>query len=215
MTKLYLDILDEPRKNVFEALQKLPKSLPLGGGTGLALQLGHRFSYDFDLFSTEPITRNWYRKLTEIFGYQPVKRTDSTDQLTVELKHGIQITILYYWYKPLYPLVSTSSLSLFDMRDIATDKAYTLGRRNVWRDYVDFYFLLQQPNMNLLTIIEDAQKRFGNEFSPKLFLEQLAYTNDIVDTAITFVTETHSKEKVTGFLQKEVRETAQKLISTT
>ena len=39
--------------------------------------------------------------------------------------------------------VKTSSLPLFDKRDIAADKAYTVGRRPAWRDYVDFFSCLK------------------------------------------------------------------------
>ena len=51
MTKLYLDILDEPRQQVFARLTLFTPQWTLGGGTALALQIGHRKSYDFDLFS--------------------------------------------------------------------------------------------------------------------------------------------------------------------
>ena len=98
------------------------------------------------------------------------------------------------------------------MRDIATDKAFTVGRRNVWRDYVDFYFLLSQSGITIQSIITDAQKRFGNEFAPKLFLEQLVYTDDIVDTTIEFVGNPVSKDTIKTFLKNTVKATLDQLL---
>jgi len=43
------------------------------------------------------------------------------------------------------------------MNDIAADKAFTVGRRGAFRDYVDLYFLLKDKT-TLPKIISDAQK---------------------------------------------------------
>ena len=52
MTKLYLDVLDEPRRKVFERLSVFTRlGGVLAGGTAMALQLNHRRSDDFDIFS--------------------------------------------------------------------------------------------------------------------------------------------------------------------
>jgi hypothetical protein len=51
MPKIYLDqSLDLERKKTLKILSPLKKEAVLGGGTALALQLGHRKSFDFNLF---------------------------------------------------------------------------------------------------------------------------------------------------------------------
>lgn len=209
MINLFLDILDDQRKSVFQKLSVFGKTAMLGGGTALALQIGHRRSFDFDLFIEKPISSVLYREIQEVFGEAPEKLVDTADQLTVKLHSGIDITFLHYWYKPLYSTVATGSVSLFDIRDIATDKAFTLGRRNVWRDYVDFFFLLKDHHITLEQLIVDARQRFGNEFSPKLFLEQLVFTEDVNDFVVTFVGESFPREEINAYLASEVKQYAE------
>jgi hypothetical protein len=43
-------VLDQKRKKLLPLFQIFKKDFYLAGGTGLALQLGHRKSYDFDFF---------------------------------------------------------------------------------------------------------------------------------------------------------------------
>lgn len=205
MTKLHLEILDDARLAVFHKLNAYAQTTTLAGGTALALQIGHRKSFDFDLFTPKPITRSLYKSVQELFGESPAKHVDTGDQLTVELASGVEITFLYYWYPPLYPTIPTATLSLCDKRDIATDKALTIGKRNAWRDYVDFFFLLKDGHTTLLKLIADAEKRYSGEFSRKLFLEQLAYTGDINDFSITYLGQSYSPPEISEYLEEQVK----------
>lgn len=57
-------------------------------------------------------------------------------------------------------------------------KAYALGRRAKWKDYVDLYFLIRDH----YTISEISQKTleiFEGNFNTKLFREQLCYFEGI------------------------------------
>jgi hypothetical protein len=47
-----LDILPESQRLLWPELDAVPSDFVLYGGTGLALQLGHRVSEDFDFFSS-------------------------------------------------------------------------------------------------------------------------------------------------------------------
>ena len=47
-----LDILRESQLRLWPELDAVPSDFVLYGGTGLALQLGHRVSEDFDFFSS-------------------------------------------------------------------------------------------------------------------------------------------------------------------
>ena len=65
-----------------------------------------------------------------------------------------------------------------DLITLAAMKAYALGRRSKWKDYVDLYFLIR----NYYTIEQISEKSdalFGQMFSKKLFQQQLAYHKDI------------------------------------
>ena len=79
-----------------------------------------------------------------------------------------------------------------------------LGRRPKWRDYVDLYFLLKD-HVLLEDLINISQKKFGSDFSEKLFLEQLVFWDDVIDYGIEFLGTKVPKEKIKKFLEEEVR----------
>jgi hypothetical protein len=57
-------------------------------------------------------------------------------------------------------------------------KAYALGRRSKWKDYVDLYFLLKEK-FSLNEISQRASEIYCDLFSDKLFRSQLAYFEDV------------------------------------
>lgn len=48
-----LDVLPEAQKKVWPLLEEIPKDFVLHGGTAVALYYGHRWSIDFDFFTTD------------------------------------------------------------------------------------------------------------------------------------------------------------------
>ena len=57
-------------------------------------------------------------------------------------------------------------------------KAYALGRRSKWKDYVDLFFLLS-AHFTISDLTTEATAIFGDLFSEKLFRSQLCYFDDI------------------------------------
>ena len=57
-------------------------------------------------------------------------------------------------------------------------KAFALGRRAKWKDYVDIYFILRD-HYSINQIVSEAEKIFNQQFSSKLFRQQLAFHKDI------------------------------------
>lgn len=57
-------------------------------------------------------------------------------------------------------------------------KAYAMGRRSKWKDYVDLYFLLRD-HFTIDDISAEATRIFGQLYSEKLFRSQLCYFDDI------------------------------------
>ena len=68
-------------------------------------------------------------------------------------------------------------ISLPDPLTIAAMKAFALGRRAKWKDYVDLFFIFQ--SFSLKELIVKAISIYKNEFDEKLFREQLAYYQDL------------------------------------
>ncbi|MFH1561213.1 MAG: nucleotidyl transferase AbiEii/AbiGii toxin family protein, partial [Patescibacteria group bacterium] len=171
MSKLYFEILDQKRKEVFEKLSCFKNRGVLAGGTGVALQLGHRYSYDFDIFTPKKITKKLFDEVTAVFGKKTKRIVDQTSELSFITTNSIKVSFVYFPFPVLHPTIETNSLSLFSLKDLASNKAYTIGRRGEYRDYVDVFFILKS-GLKLDEIIKESTKKFSEAFSGRLFLEQ-------------------------------------------
>lgn len=203
MSKIHLEILDKKRQEAFNLLSAFNKEGYLAGGTALALQINHRKSFDFDIFVKKPISNKLRLKIKKVFREIKI-RMDTEDQLVFDTMDGISLTFLWYYFPAIFPLVGTKSISLASVKDIASDKAYTIGRRAVWRDYVDLYYLIQK-GVELSTIINLAKRKFGNNFNESRFLEQLIYFKDLRVSPVEFIGEDLEENTIKSMLEKEVR----------
>lgn len=205
MSKIYLDVLDEKKQRVFQNLSLFKRYGYLAGGTALALQIKHRISFDFDVFVYKQINNSLRKKSADVFG-----KTDfyvnTSDQISFKTKDDISITFVWYFYKTLYPLVTTNAISLASVYDIAADKAHTIGRRAVWRDYVDLFILLSEKIVTLEQICRLAQKKFGNEFNEAQFLQQLCYFKDVTEVPVDFLKKSYTASEIKSFLEKQVEQ---------
>lgn len=121
----------------------------LAGGTGLALQLGHRVSVDLDLFTQRHFEARAVRDALRLAGGFRV------DQLAEGTLHaevgGVQLTFLRYDYPLLFEVTRFKELTVASPRDIACMKLEALSSRGSRRDFVDLYFVLQRfPLRDLL-----------------------------------------------------------------
>ena len=69
-------------------------------------------------------------------------------------------------------------IKLPDLLTLASMKAFALGRRAKWKDYVDLYFILKEK-YSITEIATKGLEVFGNEFNEKIFRSQLSYFKDI------------------------------------
>lgn len=177
--KLYLNILEADRRKIFSILKEFRNYGFLAGGTALALQINHRFSYDFDIFCHTKISSRLIEKCRKHFSILKVL-INSPDEFTFVTRSQVKITFLYYPFTFFGKMIiSREGLPLLNILDIASAKAYALNRRGSFRDYADLYFLIRFCNISLEKIIENSEKVFGSLFSSKLFLGQLVYTCDL------------------------------------
>ena len=63
---------------------------------------------------------------------------NNTDELTV-LVDDVKITFLKYPFPTFDPFVIYEHVPLLSVREIAATKAYTIGRRGAYKDYIDLY----------------------------------------------------------------------------
>lgn len=206
MSPLFLDLLDPERLTVFNQLAKFNPPFVLAGGTAIMLQISHRKSYDFDCFcEPEELPPKLLARVRKILGIPKEVRVDSRELLTLVTPAGIEVSFVSHPYKPLRRLVKTPSLPLFHLDDLAANKAYVLGRRPAWRDYVDIFFLLKRRLYQIGEITVLARRKFAGEFNEKLLLEQLTYFEDLKIVPTVFLKEEYSVAEIKTFLETAVR----------
>ena len=134
--RLHLQILPPAQQKLWPLLKDIPKSFILYGGTAIALQLGHRISVDFDFFSKKELSANILQNVKRIFPNASLSVTyRSADQLNV-LINDIKTTFLYYPYPVIETCGTYQNVQIATIREIAAMKAFSLGRRLSYKDYV-------------------------------------------------------------------------------
>lgn len=174
---MHNEILTPAQLKLLAAVKLFAKDFGLVGGTAIALHLGHRESIDFDLFSFEEF--NNYSIKTKITKHR------SIDTVLVNKKgeytfliDGVKFTFFQFPYKINFSESLNDIVKLPDILTLAAMKAFALGRRAKWKDYVDLYFILK-ANHTVSEITTKGVEVFGNEFNEKIFRTQLVYFKDI------------------------------------
>jgi len=155
-------------------VKKYSKKFYLVGGTAIALHIGHRYSIDFDLFSKKPFSIN--HLLKEIEGQYPNATVlyKASDQIHFNVK-GVKITFFEYPFDVPATQHFQDEIKLPTLLTLAAMKAFALGGRAKWKDYVDLYFILKY-HFNFEEVSNEAEVLFGTgAFSRKLFKQQLSY----------------------------------------
>lgn len=185
MSKLFLDrVLSPERKDTLTKLTPFFKDFTLCGGTGLALQWGHRISNDFDLFLPTPLPTYFSRDVAKMLSVSSIA-VDTQNELTVFTQDGIKVTFLHYPFASLDPDTYIDSVRIGTIPDLVANKCYTLGRRVEIRDYLDIHESLK--HQSLAISIELAQKKYKTLFDEKLFLGQLGYFEGLTYSDPVFV----------------------------
>jgi len=201
---MHPEAITSKQKIIFRKLKDF-SGYYLAGGTALALQIGHRVSVDFDFFSQGEIPTSLLLKVEKIF--KDSKReiiVNNSEQLTVKI-YGINLTFVKYPFPLIFKLKEYQGVKMLGVEEIAATKAYVLGRRATMKDYVDLYFILKDKRISLKELIKICQKKYGNNFEPRLFLEQLIFMGDVRKMTIRFLGKQVRKEEMLAFFEQNIR----------
>jgi hypothetical protein len=177
----------------------------LVGGTALAFQIGHRISVDLDWFSAKTLPKNLLPKLQDFFhGNTIAVDVLKAEELTARI-NGVQVTFFHYPFPWLDKPVHGGGFNLASIKQIAVMKAQTINRRAAFKDYVDLYFIVRDGHAGLAEILSQAKKLFKEEFSQRLFLEQLVYSEDLEEKGVEFLGKKVGKREIQKFFEKEIK----------
>jgi hypothetical protein len=196
---MHKEVLSKEQIELLTFVKKFQKEYYLVDGTAIALQIGHRRSIDFDLFKNKPIRpKTILSKISESgFSYTVTRRV--TEQLNVTISN-VKFTFYEYPFSIEAPIVFESTLRMPELLDLAAMKAYALGRRSKWKDYVDLYFLLRD-HFSIDQITDRANQIFEQLFSQKLFRAQISYFDNInYDEPIEFILPVPPENVIKQFL---------------
>lgn len=174
---MHKEIFTEEQAKLLPLVREFSRSFGLVGGTAIALYLGHRRSIDFDMFSNKPFKNEAVRRKIKTTHHIQKVLKDETGQYTF-LVNKVQMTFYHFPYKLAYSKKFEDYVKMPDLLTLSGMKAFALGGRNKWKDYVDLYFILKD-HFSVKEISQKAKKLFAQEFNEKIFRNQLAYFDDI------------------------------------
>jgi hypothetical protein len=173
---MHEEVLSESQKELLPLISSFSADFGLIGGTAVALQWGHRRSIDFDLVTFSQLDSDRIRgKIRDKYQIDSVM-VNETNEYTLVI-NGVKTTFLSYPFRFSLDVNFHEFIKMPDLIALASIKAYALGRRAKWKDYVDLYFILNKYSFDI--VVKRAKTIFGNEFNERLFREELSYFDDI------------------------------------
>ena len=173
---MHPEILTQSQESLLSLLKLFSTKFGLVGETAIALHLGHRTSIDFDLFCNTDLDINHIRNtIRKNYTIQDILVDSATEQTLIV--NQVKLTFAQYPFSLDFTDDFQGYAKLPNLITLAAMKAYALGRRSKWKDYVDLYFIFQ--NISFAQVIDYTQNMYRAEFNQKLFREQLAYFKDI------------------------------------
>ena len=195
---MHLNILSKEQVQLLPILSQFKKEYYLVGGTAIALHIGHRESIDFDLFKQKNIRKkDLYDKLKNI----DYKVSFADYNQVNMLSNGVKITFFSFPYHIPTTTNFENYLKMPDLLTLGAMKAFALGRRTKWKDYVDLYFIIKY-HFSVKQISDKAVEIFREEFIAKQFIAQLGYFKGInYDEEVTYlISNPPSEQEVQDFL---------------
>ncbi|MEA1897547.1 MAG: nucleotidyl transferase AbiEii/AbiGii toxin family protein [Bacteroidota bacterium] len=196
---MHSEILSNKQAELLPLVKSFSTHFYLVGGTAIGLQIGHRQSIDFDLFSNKLIKPNGIKNQlkNKNITYEIIHQ--EYDQLHLSIDE-VKFTFFTFPYKIKAINSYKDIIKMPSLLDLTAMKALALGGRAKWKDYVDMYFLLKY-SFSLLDIELKAEGLFGEAFSAKLFRQQLAYFKDIdYSEEVSYMNEEPTKPEIEKFL---------------
>ena len=196
---MYPDILTDTQKALIPYFELFAKEYYLVGGTAIALYLGHRKSIDFDLFTHDKIKLKSIKKWKDDLPVTPINTIyEASDQIHFIIEN-VKVTFMQFPFQ-LKSANHIHGLSMPSLLSLAAMKAYALGGRAKWKDYVDLYFIMKD-HYSIKEIINKADELFGSSFNGRFFRQQLGYFDDINHSEkVEFLIEPVPDNIITEFL---------------
>ena len=175
----------------------------LAGGTGLALQLGHRISEDFDFFRTRDVdTAALFDRLREVATCETLYSDEHTLTALVD---GVKLSFFQVRDPFLFPATPFSFFGVADLRDIGLMKLLAVTNRGSRKDFVDLFTLLK-TGPSLSDYLKLLPRKYGpGRLNPYQVATSLTYFEDAEAEPLPRMLEPFEWSACKGFFIREVR----------
>ena len=123
----------------------------------MALQLGHRVSYDLDFFT--PKTFNEERIIQNLSDLGNLKIDQRTEQTILGILNNVKVSFFFYRYSLLFNPLVWQGIRLADLRDVACMKIDAVQSRGTKRDFIDLYAIIKN-GYTLEELLELFKKKY-------------------------------------------------------
>lgn len=202
--KLYYNVLNDKRFSIVKELQTFKNRFYLADGTGLALQIGHRVSEDFDLFTIRPFENDRLdSELHKLFPTHTISVLQNEENsYTCLLNDEIKLSFYKIEYENIFPFVDTEYFNIAGILEIGIMKILTLPRA-AYKDCVDLYCIL---NKHKLAEILSSAKKKHRDFNEAIYIKCLLSYEDIEMLPIKFMSGFHVDPNVVfTVIEKKVK----------
>jgi len=183
----HLDILTESQRLFWPELDAVPSDFVLYGGTGLALQLGHRVSEDFDFFSSAGFDADRLQARLPFFRDLDAADTNlwvhrKRDNLEAFIDRSGPLKVAFFGGLDTLRRVQDprhavdSRVLVASLLDLAGMKMRVIQMRGSWKDYVDIHALVSH-GIDLPMALGSA-KAIDRTFDPATSIRALQFYGD-------------------------------------
>lgn len=178
--KVHFEVLPEAQKKVLHQLGPIvdQDGFYLGGGTAIALQLGHRRSIDFDWF-TDQLFDNPHQYSGNLgdrgLTWQLQQAAPGTLHGTVD---GVKVSFLSYQYPRIEDLVGISghSCTMASLLDLGCMKLAAVAQHGSRKDFIDIWALAHH-GLGLGEMLASYRKKYATDDIAHLLMA-LSYFDD-------------------------------------
>ena len=185
-------------KETFTLLKNLMEDIRLSkhflvDGTALALYMGHRLSFDLDLFTREPFDEDSLEKyLVEKYDFN--RKTKFKNTLMGEI-NAIKVDFITHGYKLLEDLeITKEGIKICSLKDIAAMKLSAItGSGTRIKDFVDIAYL--STELSFKDMLNSYEKKYETS-SSVIAISALTYFQDInLETNVKMINAKYEWEK--------------------
>ncbi|MBI5574353.1 MAG: nucleotidyl transferase AbiEii/AbiGii toxin family protein [Elusimicrobia bacterium] len=200
-------VTKETRKNLaILGKSKFIQNFYLVGGTGLALQLGHRISLDLDFFTSKEFrTQDLKNKISLLGNFSITQEEENT---LSGIFGGTRISFFYYRYPLLFPCKKFLNIKLAHILDIACMKIDTISSRGGKKDFIDMYFTCKK-GYKLRDILNFFKEKYKDiKYNELHILKSLDYFTDADNDPTPKMLKDTNWTKIKLFFTNETRKIA-------